>query len=234
MQGSMTAKVGRPSEPVDIEQLSQAHRRGCLPSFKSVRLYLKADLHRYHGAGRSKFWRHFLFTPGYKYTVWMRLTGWAVRKPLARLFLGIPLKLILSRCRYKYGIAIPEYTDIGPGLFINRFGGIYINGDAVIGANVNIAQMTMIGQANRGARAGSPIIGDRVFVAVGSCLVGRIHIGDDAVIGTNSVVSRDVESGTVVAGVPAKPLSNAGSDGYVNRLVPPDLLEACYRARAQQ
>src|SRR3546814_15068748 len=60
----------------------------------------------------------------------------------------------LLRCRYKYGIAIPEYTVIGPGLFINRFGGIYVNGDAVIGANANLTHGAMLGQVNRGERAG--------------------------------------------------------------------------------
>lgn len=218
--------------PVDLTALSQVHDRGCLPSWRAVRLYLKADLHRYHGAGRLKFLRHFLFTPGFKYTVWMRITGWSRKRTITRFTIGIFLKWMLSRCRYKYGIAIPEYTDIGPGLFINRFGGIYINGDAVIGSNVNIAQMTMIGQANRGKMAGSPIIGDRVFIAVGSCLVGRVTVGDDVVVGTNSVVSRDVEPGCVVGGTPAKVLSQGGSEGYINRLVPAELIAACRAARA--
>src|SRR3546814_13931504 len=68
----------------------------------------------------------------------------------------------LLRCRYKYVIAIPEYTVIGPGLFINRFGGIYVNGDAVIGAYANLTHGAMLGQVNRGERAGSPILGDRL------------------------------------------------------------------------
>lgn len=195
-------------------------------------LYLRADLHRYHGGGRFKFWRHFLFTPGFKYTVLMRWTGYARTQRLLNLILYPPLKLMLIRCRYKYGIAIPEYTDIGPGLFINRFGGIYLNGDVVLGANINLAQMAMLGQANRGDRAGSPIVGDRVFIAVGSALVGRIEIGDDVVIGVNSVVTRDVPAGSVVGGIPAKILSQAGSEGYINRQVPEPLLQACYQARS--
>jgi serine O-acetyltransferase len=212
-------------------QLSQAHDRGCLRSARAVRLYLRADLHRYHGGGRTKFWRHFLFTPGFKYTVWMRWSGYArVTKPLKYSVYPI-LKLILSRCRYKYGIAIPEYTDIGPGLFINRFGGIYMNGDAIVGANANIAQMTMLAQANRGSRAGSPILGDRVYVAAGSSVIGRIHVGEDVVIGINSVVTKDTPANSVVAGTPAKVISQAGAEGYVNRVVPDALLAACYAAR---
>lgn len=221
------------TDPIDLSKLSQPHDRGCLRSARAVRLYLKADLHRYHGGGRSKFWRHYLFTPGFKYTVLMRWTGYA-RTGKALKYTAYPLlKWLLVRCRYKYGIAIPEYTDIGPGLFINRFGGIYMNGDAVIGANANIAQMSLLAQANRGARAGSPILGDRVFIAPGSSVVGRVRVGDDVVIGVNSVVSRDTEAGSVVGGTPAKLLSQAGSQGYVNRLVPDDLLAACYAARGR-
>jgi serine O-acetyltransferase len=216
------------------EELSRPHTRGCLPSLRAVRLYLKADLYRYQGDGRLKFWRHFLFTPGYKYTVWMRLTGWAMRRKSTRYTIGLPLKGILLHCRHKYGIAIPEYTDIGPGLFINRFGGIYVNGDAIVGSNVNISQMCLVGQTNRGARAGSPIIMNRVAISFGACVLGRVRIGAGAIVGANAVVTRDVKDKAVVGGIPAKVLSMDGSKDYVNRTVPEDLLAACYEANQRQ
>jgi serine O-acetyltransferase len=184
-------------------------------------------------SGGSKFWRHFLFTPGFKYTFWMRLTGWAILRPATRYTLGLVFKFILLHYRYKYGIAIPEYTEVGPGLFINRFGGIYVNGDVVIGSNVNIGMMTLLGQANRGERTGSPTVGNRVFVGVGSSVIGRVHLGDGSVVGVNSVVTRDVPENAVVGGTPAKVLSTQGSEGYVNRLVPDELLAACLAARTR-
>lgn len=211
--------------------LSQTHTRGCLRTFRAVRLYLQADLHRYPGSGRLKFLRHFLFTPAYQYTVWMRLTGWAIRRRTTKWTLGIVLKILLNRCRYKYGIAIPEYTDIGPGLFINRFGGVYINGDAVIGHNCNLSQMIIIGQTNRGDSAGSPIIEPLCYVAAGACLVGRITLGEGSVVANNSVVTKDVPAGSVVGGVPGKVISMAGSEGYINRQVAEDLLRRCFEAQ---
>src|SRR3546814_18841179 len=69
----------------------------------------------------------------------------------------------LLRCRYKYGIAIPEYTVIGPGLFIHRFGGIYVKGDEVIGANANLTHGAMLGKVNRGERADYHLLGARHF-----------------------------------------------------------------------
>lgn len=208
--------------------MGKPHRRGCARSLRGLLSLLRADLYRYEGrVSAGAFWRHFLFTPGYKYTVVMRTTGYLRTVPAMALGLYPLFKWWLLRCRYKYGIAIPEYTLIGPGLFINRFGGIYINGDAVIGANANLTHGIMLGQANRGERAGSPILGDRVFLGAGAKVIGRIHLGDDSAVGANAVVTKDVPERGVVGGIPAKLLSTGGSEGYVNRLVPDALMKAC-------
>jgi serine O-acetyltransferase len=201
-------------------EMARPHTAGCARSFSELKSLLCADLYRYAGVANARvFWRHFLFTPGYKYTVWMRTCGYFKLKRWALPFYAFT-KWMLMRCRYKYGIAIPEYTAIGPGLFINRFGGVMINGDVVIGANCNITHGAMLGQSNRGANAGSPILGDRVFLAAGSKVIGRVVIGDDAVVGANAVVTKDVPPKAVVGGIPAKVISMEGSAGYVNRLAP--------------
>jgi len=210
------------SGPRSIDDLAKPHTAGCARSFGQLKSWLKADLYRYAGRSDFKsFMRHFLFTPGYKYTVWMRTCGYFRVKGWAKLLLLYPFsKWILLRCRYKYGIVIPEYTVIGPGFFINRFGGIYVNGDAVIGSNVNFTHGIMLGQANRGKYMGSPIVGDRVFLASGAKVIGRVRLGDGSVVGANAVVTKDVPENGVVGGIPAKVLSLAGSDGYVNRIAP--------------
>ncbi|SLK05423.1 serine O-acetyltransferase [Novosphingobium mathurense] len=214
-------------------KLSENHQRGCARTFRELRLLLTADLYRYGGRTDAKaFWRHFLFTPGYKYTVHMRTCGYLKTRRFKAFGLYPLSKWMLLRCRYKYGIAIPEYTVIGPGLFINRFGGIYINGDAVIGANANLTHGMMLGQANRGSRAGSPVLGDRVFIGAGAKIIGHIHLGDDCAIGANAVVTKTVPEKGVVGGNPGKLISEKGSEGYVNRLVPEDLLRRCREASA--
>lgn len=200
------------------EELARPHTRGCARSFAELSRLLKADLYRYAGNSSPKsFLRHFLFTPGYKYTVWMRTCGYFRVGRVSKWTLYPLAKWILLRCRYKYGIVIPEYTVIGPGFFINRFGGIYVNGDAIIGSNVNFTHGIMLGQQNRGPQMGSPIVGDRVFLAAGAKVIGRIRIGNDAVVGANAVVTKDVPDSAVVGGIPAKVLSMRGSEGYINR-----------------
>jgi serine O-acetyltransferase len=189
-------------------------------SFRFTWALILSDLYRYAGDMRAtSFVRHYVFTPGFKYSTVMRLCGHLRRRKLQRYTLFPFFKLLLLRYRYKYGIAIPEYTRIGPGLFINRFGNIMINGDAVIGANCNITHGSMLGQMNRGPRQGSPILGDEVFLAAGCKVIGKIKIGNRAAVGANAVVTKDVPEGAAVGGIPAKILSNNGSDGYINRRV---------------
>lgn len=212
-----------PGEATD-EPLSRPHGRGGARSARELAHLVRSDLYRYAGkADLKSFLLHFGFTPGFKYSTWMRLCGYLRRNRLFKVTLFPVAKFALLHARYKYGIAIPEYTEIGPGLFINRFGGVMVNGDAVIGANFNITHGAMVGQVNRGKNRGSPVIGDRVFLASGAKILGGITIGDDAAVGANAVVTKDVPPRGVAVGVPAKVISFEGSDGYVNRLAPPDL-----------
>ncbi|WNO54521.1 serine O-acetyltransferase [Stakelama saccharophila] len=212
----------------DPQQAARAHRRGCPKNFTALRNLIRADLYRYAGStGVKAFARHFLFTPGFKYSATMRTCGYLKTLPARGFGLYLVGKAYLLHLRYKYGIAIPEYTRIGPGLMINRFSGVFINGGVEIGSNVNITHGTVLGQLNRGPRAGNPVIGDRVFFGSGAKVIGRIFVGDDASIGANAVVTRDVPAQGVAGGVPAKILSDAGSQGYINRQVPEWLMRKC-------
>jgi acetyltransferase-like isoleucine patch superfamily enzyme len=47
-------------------------------------------------------------------------------------------------------------------------------------------------------------VGHNVWIGYGACVLRGVSIGDNAVIGTSSVVTRDVPSNAVVGGVPAR------------------------------
>jgi len=186
-------------------------------NFPELTAYLAADLYRYEGRVCAKaFFKHFLFTPGFNYTVWLRACVWARSGGIGNILFPF-LKWRLLHSRYKYGIAIAERTPIGPGLFINRFGGIYVHHDVVIGSNVNITHGTMLGYMNRGAREGSPVIGNEVFLGSGAKVIGNVRVGDNAAIGVNAVVTKDVPDNGVAVGLPAKIIGSNGSAGYINR-----------------
>ena len=62
---------------------------------------------------------------------------------------------------------------------------------------------------------GRPIvIGDNVWIGAGAKVLGGVTVGPRAVIAAGAVVTRDVAPGSVVGGVPARPLAaGAGSPG---------------------
>ena len=48
------------------------------------------------------------------------------------------------------------------------------------------------------------VIGNNVFIGWGATILGGSHIGDNVIIGANSVVSGNVDSNSVYAGNPAR------------------------------
>ncbi|QHO91815.1 serine acetyltransferase [Actinomyces sp. 432] len=99
-------------------------------------------------------------------------------------------------------IQIPWSTKIGPGFYIGHRGRIIINPATVIGSNCNIATGVTIGAIPSGRRAGTPTIGDRVWIGTNAVIVGGITIGDDVLIAPGALVNIDVPSGATVIGNP--------------------------------
>lgn len=97
---------------------------------------------------------------------------------------------------------IPLGSKIGGGLLLPHPNGIVIHPDAEIGPNCLIFQQVTIGTT--GKRHGAPRIGGHVDIGAGARILGPVTVGDDALIGANAVVVRDVPPGRIAAGIPAK------------------------------
>jgi maltose O-acetyltransferase len=116
----------------------------------------------------------------------------------------------------------PFFCDYG---FNIRLGGnVFLNFNCVIldVVEVSIGEGTQIGPAvqiftadhprdpaarREGLEFGRPVyIGRNVWIGGGAVILPGITIGDDAVIGAGSVVTRNVAPGATVAGNPARPL----------------------------
>ena len=47
-------------------------------------------------------------------------------------------------------------------------------------------------------------VGSNVWIGYGACILRGVRIGDNSIVGTNSVVTKDVPANAVVAGIPAR------------------------------
>jgi acetyltransferase-like isoleucine patch superfamily enzyme len=109
-------------------------------------------------------------------------------------------------------VELGKNVFIGNNVFFDQFaeGGLISVGDeATITAGVKIITHDASSNRRIGLVWASPIkIGKRAYIGVNSIILPGVTIGDDAIIGAGSVVTRDVQPGTIVAGNPAKPIGN--------------------------
>lgn len=77
-------------------------------------------------------------------------------------------------------------------------------GDAEIGDNVNIGAGTITCNFD-GVNKHRTVIGANAFIGCDTMLVAPITVGESATTGAGAVVTKDVEAGTLVVGVPARP-----------------------------
>lgn len=198
-----------------------AGKEGIELSF-TLRQILQADLYRYRGKiDQRSFLSAYLRDPGFRFTYYLRkVAHYSSRKRSIGVFGYIYNRVRLNHYRFKYGFDISPTTRIGPGFYLGHFGGVVISPYAVIGANVNIAKGATIGATSRGARLGAPTIEDRVWIGANAIIVGKITIGQEALIAPGAYVNFDVPSKAVVLGNPGKIVSTTGSEGYVNNIMP--------------
>ena len=120
-------------------------------------------------------------------------------------------KLISWMTRFLFAVWIPSSATIGKSFKLGYWGlGIVIHTEAKIGDNCLVSQNVTIARYKKAP--GVPVLGNRVYVGPGTVIVGNIEIGDDVIIGANSIVNKSVPSGSVAFGCPAKVVRKSQSD----------------------
>nr|WP_263314154.1 serine O-acetyltransferase [Mammaliicoccus sp. Marseille-Q6498] len=117
---------------------------------------------------------------------------------------NIPIlpRLLQQINRLVFACDIPRSVEIGKGTIFAHSGlGCVIHSKAKIGKNCKIQQNITIG--GRGT-AGTPVIGDNVFIGAGATILGDVKIENNVKIGAMSLVLDDVAENTTVVGIPAK------------------------------
>lgn len=136
-----------------------------------------------------------------------------------RIFLGDNVRILncarLETIRIWAGIecngklTIGDRTSIEQCCHIIAADDVKIGKDCVFSAFVYISDCSHQYDPNESIMASELIrekvtIGNHVFIGIGSCIMPGVTIGDNSVIGANSVVTKDVPADCMVAGSPAK------------------------------
>ena len=178
--------------------------------------HIRLDFRRYRATGDSV--GTILLSQGFWASSVYRLSRAAVTGARPA-FLRRPLQVLATLAQKGVeivtGICIPAKCDIGEALYIGHYGAIILPRHGKIGHNCSFAQNSTIGVAGTGDNRGAPTIGSRVFVGAHSVVVGKITIGEDAMICAGSIVTRSVPPRAVVMGNPARVVSYEGSFDHV-------------------
>jgi len=127
----------------------------------------------------------------------------------------IPYIGVLFRYIFEYLIRIIFSSDIslkseiGSGLRFEHGQDIVIGADVKIGLNAKIFNGVTIGGKDPSLPSinNQPKIGNNVILSTGSKILGPIVLGDNVIVGANSVVLANIDSNKTAVGIPARILT---------------------------
>ena len=127
-------------------------------------------------------------------------------------------RLISQLSRFFTGIEIHPKAEIGKNFFIDHGMGVVIGETSEIGDNVTIYHATTLGGISPSIKSDEqrdvkrhPTLKNNVVVGSGAQVLGPIVVGENAKIGANAVVIKDVPANAVMVGIPAKNINEDGS-----------------------
>lgn len=97
-------------------------------------------------------------------------------------------------------------AEIRAGFVIRHPGNVIVGSRVTLGRNCEIRQGVTLGGSVGKRRDGrsQPLLGDDVQIGAGAQVVGPIVVGDRVFIGANAVVTSDLPSDSIAAGIPAR------------------------------
>ena len=130
-------------------------------------------------------------------------------------------------------LSIGDRTHIGRHSVVSALGGVEIGSDCAISSGFVVYSQTNTEQPNpvglvldNPPRMAKVTLGRDVLVGANVTILPGVTVGDHAVLGAGSVVTRDVPEWTIVAGVPARPLRDRREASGSAKQAPPPLKAA--------
>lgn len=113
-------------------------------------------------------------------------------------------RIIGTFSRWLTGIEIHPGATIGRRFFIDHGMGVVVGETAEIGDDVTLYHGVTLGGTtwNKGKR--HPTLGNGVVIGAGAKVLGPISIADNARVGSNAVVTKDVPEGATAVGIPGR------------------------------
>ena len=113
-------------------------------------------------------------------------------------------RVISQLARFFTGIEIHPGAKIGKGLFIDHGMGVVIGETTEIGDDVMLYHGVTLGGTGKDKGKRHPTVGNGVLIGAGAKVLGPITIGDNAKIGSNAVVLKDVPPNATSVGISAR------------------------------
>lgn len=137
--------------------------------------------------------------PGMQAIWWHRLSHYLYKNNFKWL-----ARFISNLARWLTGIEIHPGATIGRRFFIDHGMGVVIGETADIGDDVTLYHGVTLGGTswNKGKR--HPTLANGVVVGAGAKVLGPIKIAENAKVGSNSVVVKDVPADATVIGIPGR------------------------------
>jgi serine O-acetyltransferase len=124
----------------------------------------------------------------------------------------LPSLLLQSIVSQKLAVDIHPAALIGHGILLDHATGIVVGETATIGNNVSILHGVTLGGNGKEKGDRHPKVGDGVMIGAHAQLLGNIHIGKGAKVGSGAVVVDNVPAHITVAGVPAVRVGRAAEN----------------------
>ncbi len=148
----------------------------------------------------------------------------------------LPARVLAHLGRFWTGIEIHPAAIVGRRVVIDHGMGIVIGETATVGDGCLLYKGVVLGGTQLDHKVRHPQIGKGVVIGSNACILGAIHVGDHARIGSGSVVIRDVPAEATVVGVPARVIvpKHARFDASLDHANLPDPVTDMIRALAEQ
>lgn len=114
-----------------------------------------------------------------------------------------PARLLSQAVRTLTGVEIHPGATIGRRFFIDHANGVVIGETSEIGDDVMLYHQVTLGGRSMKQEKRHPTVRDNVVIGAGAKIIGPVEIGEDAAVGANAVVVKDVAAGGTAVGVPA-------------------------------